>query len=178
MLAVGVRSVTFPLTHFEMKGKCAFRNFINENRGGHVVKTLYTAHAAAKGGRNGHSQTTDGKLAFELASPGGTTKKEGVVTNPEELFACGYAACFGSALEFVAGQQKVSVADADVAIDVSLNQGDDGFSLSVVLNVTVPALDAETAVNVVSAAHQVCPYSKATRGNISVSLTANGQPVT
>ncbi|NBO18095.1 MAG: organic hydroperoxide resistance protein [Proteobacteria bacterium] len=139
------------------------------------MKTLFTAHAKTKGGRNGHSQTTDGKLSFELAMPG--SKKTGTTTNPEELFACGYSACFGSALEYVAGLQKLSVADAEVNADVSLNQGDTGFSLSVVLNVSIPSLDQASAIKLVEAAHQVCPYSKATRGNIEVSLQANGAPV-
>ncbi len=140
------------------------------------MKTLYTAHAAAKGGRNGHSQTADGKLSFELATPGAPTSKVGA-TNPEELFACGYSACFGSALEYVAGQQKISVADAEVKADVSLNQSESGFSISVTLDVSIPSLDALTAQKLVEAAHQVCPYSKATRGNIEVTLRANNQPV-
>jgi lipoyl-dependent peroxiredoxin len=140
------------------------------------MKTLYTAHAEAKGGRNGHSQTTDGKLSFELATPGAPSSKKGA-TNPEELFACGYSACFGSALEYVAGQQKISVADAEVRADVSLNQSETGFSISVTLDVSIPSLDAAAAQKLVEAAHQVCPYSKATRGNIEVALRANNQPV-
>jgi osmotically inducible protein OsmC len=140
------------------------------------MKTLYTAHSQAKGGRNGHSQTVDGKLAFELATPGAPTSKQGA-TNPEELFACGYAACFGSAIEYVAGLQKISAADAEVKADVSLNQSETGFSISVVLNVSIPSLDATAAQKLVEAAHQVCPYSKATRGNIDVTLLANNQPV-
>jgi len=134
------------------------------------TKTLYTAHAVAKGGRNGHSQTMDGKWSFELAMPGATPKKSGVVTNPEELFACGYAACFGSALEYVAGLQKISIAEAMVKADVNLNQSETGFSISVVLNVAVPGLDQATVDKLIHDAHQVCPYSKATRGNIDVDL--------
>jgi len=137
------------------------------------MKTLYTAKAVTKGGRNGHSQTTDGKLSFELATPGGTTKKTGTVTNPEELFACGYSACFGSALEFVAQQKKIPVTDASVEADVSLNNDEKGFSISVALTVSIPGLDAATAQSLVEAAHQVCPYSKATRGNIEVTLKVN-----
>ena len=140
------------------------------------MKTLFTAHSVAKGGRNGQSQTTDGKLSFNLSMPGGP-KKEGVTTNPEELFACGYAACFGSALEYVAGLQKVNAAGAEVKADVSLNQGDTGFSLSVTLDVTLPELDAATAEKLVATAHTVCPYSKATKGNIEVTLKANSTPV-
>jgi osmotically inducible protein OsmC len=141
------------------------------------MKTLYTANASTQGGRNGKSQTQDGKLAFELATPGAPTKKTGVVTNPEELFACGYSACFGSALEYVAGQQKLSVTDATVNAAVSLNTDDSGFFLSVTLDVSIPSLDAAAAQKLVEAAHQVCPYSKATRGNVDVTLKVNNQPV-
>ena len=140
-----------------------------------MAKTLFTAHAKAKGGRNGRSETIDGKLSFELALPG--SKKSGITTNPEELFACGYSACFGSALEYVAGLENISVADAEVSADVSLNQGDDGFSISVVLRVVIPTLDEAVAVKLVEAAHRVCPYSKATRSNIAVLIEANGATV-
>lgn len=140
------------------------------------MKTLYTAHAQAKGGRNGHSQTSDGKLSFELATPGAPSAKQGA-TNPEELFACGYAACFGSAIEYVAGLQKISAADAQVKADVSLNQSETGFSISVTLDVSIPSMDADAAQKLVEAAHQVCPYSKATRGNIDVTLMANNMLV-
>lgn len=141
------------------------------------MKTLYTAKAVTKGGRNGHSQTADGKLSFEMATPGAPTKKTGTVTNPEELFACGYSACFGSALEYVANQQKVSVADASVNAEVSLNTDESGFFLTAVLDVTIPGMDEAAAKKLVEAAHQVCPYSKATRNNISVTLKVNNQPV-
>src|SRR5271154_4843721 len=137
------------------------------------MKTLYTSKATAKGGRNGHSQTTDGKLSFELATPGAPTKKTGTLTNPEELFACGYSACFGSALEYVAGQQKISVADASVNAEVSLNTDEKGFFIAATLDVSIPGLDDKTAQKLVAAAHQVCPYSKATRGNIEVMLKVN-----
>jgi lipoyl-dependent peroxiredoxin len=140
------------------------------------MKTLHTAHAKSQGGRNGRSQTTDGKLSFELSMPGGP-KKMATTTNPEELFACGYAACFGSALEYVAGQQKQNIAGAEVQAEVSLNQGDDGFSIAVALNVTIPNMDAQAARKLVEAAHQVCPYSKATRNNIKVELSANNSPL-
>lgn len=140
------------------------------------MKTLLTAQAKAQGGRGGRSQTTDGKLVFEMAMPG-SPKKSGTTTNPEELFACGYAACFGGALEFVASQQKVSVEGAEVQAEVSLNQSDSGFSLAIALNVTIPNMDAQTARKLVEAAHQVCPYSKATRNNVKVELSANNSPL-
>jgi len=138
-----------------------------------MPKTLYTAHATALGGRNGHTETDNG-LKFELATPGAPNAKPGT-TNPEQLFASGYSACFGSALEHVAREQKIVVKDAKVQADVNLNQGDEGYFLSVTLNVTLPGLANDQAAKLVEAAHQVCPYSKATRGNIKVTLTANSQ---
>lgn len=135
------------------------------------MKTLYTAHANVKGGREGHAETDDKQISVNLAAPG--SGKAG--TNPEQLFACGYAACFGSAVQHVARQQKLDTGDVDVQADVQLNQDEQGFSIAVDLNVTVAKLDAKTAEKLVNDAHQVCPYSKATRGNIEVRLKANGQ---
>jgi Ohr subfamily peroxiredoxin len=135
------------------------------------MKTLYTAHADVKGGREGHAQTDDNKISVDLAPPG--SGKAG--TNPEQLFACGYAACFGSAVMHVAKQQKLDAGQVDVHADVNLNQDDsNGFFLSVELNVSVPKLDAKTAEKLVQDAHNTCPYSKALRGNVEVRLKANG----
>jgi Ohr subfamily peroxiredoxin len=136
------------------------------------MKTLYTTTAVATGdGRNGHVQTTDGLLATdvrvpaELGGPGGST-------NPEQLFAAGYAACFHSALKLVAGADGVDVTDSEVAADVSLGAHENGaFGLSVALEVTIPGAEREAAEKVVARAHEVCPYSNATRGNIEVVLT-------
>ena len=136
------------------------------------MKTLYTAEALATGeGRDGHGRTSDGKLDLDLAIPkemGGS----GNGTNPEQLFAVGYAACFHSALRLVAGQQKADVSDSAVGARVSLGQLDNGgFGLAVELEVTLPNLDHEAAQQLAEQAHQVCPYSNATRGNIDVKLT-------
>ena len=136
------------------------------------MKTLYTATAVATGdGRDGHVQTTDGLLATdvrmppELGGPGGAT-------NPEQLFAAGFAACFHSALKLVAGADGVDATDSEVVADVSLGAHANGaFGLSVALEVTIPGAEREAAEKVVARAHQVCPYSNATRGNIEVSLT-------
>jgi lipoyl-dependent peroxiredoxin len=136
------------------------------------MKTLYTTTAIATGdGRNGHVQTTDGLLAadvrmpVELGGPGGAT-------NPEQLFAAGYAACFHSALKLVAGADGVDATDSEVVADVSLGAFENGaFGLSVALEVTIPGVQPEVAEKVVARAHQVCPYSNATRGNIEVTLT-------
>ena len=136
------------------------------------MTSLYTASAVSTGaGRNGHVQSTDGHVDLDVRIPkemGGA----GGATNPEQLFAAGYAACFHSALQMVAGQAKADVTDSEVVADVSINPNDaGGFQLSVRLEVALPALDAETARQLVDQAHQVCPYSNATRGNIEVALT-------
>jgi lipoyl-dependent peroxiredoxin len=136
------------------------------------MKTLYTAEALATGeGRDGHGRSSDGKLDLDLSIPkemGGS----GNGTNPEQLFAIGYAACFHSALRLVGRQEKVDVTDSAVGARVSLGQLDNGgFGLAVELEVTLPNLDHDAAQQLTEKAHQVCPYSNATRGNIDVNLT-------
>ncbi len=143
-----------------------------------MAKTLYTAEAHVTGGRDkGHGKTGDGALEVDLRLPaemGG----QGGGTNPEQLFAVGYAACFEGALGAVARRSKVETGDAVIDSKVSLHPNEArGFDLSVQLDVTLPSVDAEQAAELVKAAHQVCPYSNATRGNIPVTLTANGQAV-
>jgi osmotically inducible protein OsmC len=143
-----------------------------------MAKTLYTAEAHVTGGRDkGHGTTTDGALEVDLRLPaemGG----QGGGTNPEQLFAVGYAACFEGALGAVARRAKVDTGDASIESKVSLHPNENkGFDLSVQLDVTLPSVDADQAAELVRAAHHVCPYSNATRGNIPVTLTANGQPV-
>jgi Ohr subfamily peroxiredoxin len=140
---------------------------------------LYTAKAHVTGGRaEGHGRTSDGALEVDLRLPsemGG----QGGGTNPEQLFAVGYAACFEGALGVVARRAKLEAGDVAIDSEVSLSpDGQGGFFLSVGLDVTLPSVaDAAAAVELVRAAHQVCPYSNATRGNIEVALTANGAPV-
>ena len=137
---------------------------------------LYTAEAHVTGGRaQGHGRTSDGALEVDLRAPtemGG----EGGGTNPEELFAVGYAACFESALGAVARRRKVEAGDVAIDSKVSLYPNEDrGFELGVELDVALPAIeDDETAVELVKAAELVCPYSNATRGNIELRRTANG----
>ena len=135
------------------------------------MKTLYTAEALTTGdGRDGHARSSDGRLDLELAIPkemGGS----GDGTNPEQLFAIGYAACFHSALRLVARQDKANVSDSAVGARVSLGQIDNGdFGLAVELEVTLPHVDPDTARQLTERAHQVCPYSNATRGNVDVKL--------
>lgn len=136
------------------------------------MNPLYTAEALSTGaGRNGHVRTTSGTVALNLAIPkemGGS----GNGANPEELFAAGYAACFHSALQLVARNRKVTIADTSVGSRVNLlPNGDGGFILAVALEVAIPEIDRDRAQELVDAAHQVCPYSNATRGNIEVTVT-------
>jgi Ohr subfamily peroxiredoxin len=144
-----------------------------------MTKALYTAEAHVTGGRaNGHGRTGDGALEVDLRLPqemGG----QGGGTNPEELFAVGYAACFEGALGTVARRNKQETGDVAIDSKVSLLPTEErGFKLAVELRVTLPAIeDSGEAVELVRAAHQVCPYSNATRGNIDVLLSANGAPV-
>ncbi|MBY0408289.1 MAG: organic hydroperoxide resistance protein [Rickettsiales bacterium] len=137
---------------------------------------LYTAEAKSIGGRNGVSQATDGSLKFELATPGAPNAKPGT-TNPEQLFACGYAACFGGALDFIAKKQGIDAKGAEVNCAVDLNKDDNGFFLSATMKVTLPGMDKVQAEKLVQATHEFCPYSKATRGNIDVTLMVNDQPL-
>ena len=133
---------------------------------------IYTATAVSTGdARNGHVQSSDGLIDADVRIPkemGGA----GGATNPEQLFAAGYAACFHSALKLVAGKAKVDMTDSEVVADVSIGEnGQGGFGLAVQLEVTIPGADAATAQQLAEQAHQVCPYSNATRGNIEVELT-------
>ncbi len=135
------------------------------------MNTLYTAVATATGdGRNGHATSEDGILDLDLRIPtsmGGP----GGATNPEQLFAVGYAACFHSALKVVAGRDKLDVSGSEVSASVAIGANDSGgFALAVELDVLVPALERPAAEALVAAAHQVCPYSNATRNNIDVTL--------
>jgi lipoyl-dependent peroxiredoxin len=135
------------------------------------LQVLYTATAHATGdGRNGHATTDDGQLDVDLRIPtemGGP----GGATNPEQLFAVGYAACFHSALKVVAARQRLDVSGSEVSASVGIGALDDGgFGLAVELDVHVPALDQAQAEALAADAHEVCPYSNATRGNIPVTL--------
>jgi osmotically inducible protein OsmC len=140
-----------------------------------MAKVVYTAEATVTGGReHGHGKTTDGALEVDLRPP-----NEGGGTNPEQLFAVGYAACFEGALNVAGRREKVEVGDASIDSKVSLITTEErGFNVAVELDVTLPQVsDAEQAKKIVAAAHEICPYSNATRGNVEVTLTANGQPV-
>jgi lipoyl-dependent peroxiredoxin len=137
-----------------------------------MSKKLFTASATASGGREGKVQSDDGIIQFETAMPGTPRAKQlENATNPEQLFAAGYAACFGSALQSTAQKEKVDFT-AEVTANVSLlkDEEDQGFKLAVVLQVKGTDIEKEQLQELVEKAHQVCPYSKATRGNIEVTL--------
>ncbi len=135
-----------------------------------MADTLYSALATAWGGRDGKVTTSDDRLTLQLSMPKGVGGDDGPGTNPEQLFAAGYAACFHSALKLVAGQAKVDVSDSAVSATVSLVADDSGFGIAVVLEAELPGVDPGQARELVDAAHAACPYSKATRGNIPVEV--------
>ncbi|MDZ7858606.1 organic hydroperoxide resistance protein [Sphaerotilus sp.] len=134
-------------------------------------KVLYTARATATGGRDGSAVSDDSRLNVKLSVPKGLGGDDGAGTNPEQLFAAGYAACFMGAMKFVAGQQKLALpADTSIASEVGIGPIPTGFGIQVTLNIRVPGVARDTAEAIVQAAHIVCPYSNATRGNIDVTL--------
>ena len=136
-----------------------------------VEKILYTAHASATGGREGLAQSSDGVLNVKLTTPKELGGAGAVGTNPEQLFAAGYSACFLGAMKFVAGQQKTKLPD-DTKIEGSVGIGPipTGFGIAVELKIHVPGFDKSQVQALVDKAHIVCPYSNATRGNINVDL--------
>ncbi|MDT9684911.1 organic hydroperoxide resistance protein [Streptomyces sp. TRM76323] len=130
---------------------------------------LYTATATAENGRDGRVATDDGALDV-VVNPPKAMGGSGAGTNPEQLFAAGYSACFQGALGVVARQENVDVSGSTVTAEVGIGKNDDGFGIIVKISATIPNVDAATARDLVEKAHQVCPYSKATRGNITVEL--------
>ncbi|WP_270181392.1 organic hydroperoxide resistance protein [Alkalihalobacillus sp. CinArs1] len=135
------------------------------------MKPLYTAKAFAHGGRQGKVESSDGVINMDLRMPKELGGQGGEATNPEQLFAAGYAACFDSALNMVARMKRVKLNDTSVEAHVSIGKEEDGaFGLSAKLTVTIPDIDQQTAEELVKAAHETCPYSRATRGNMEVEL--------
>jgi osmotically inducible protein OsmC len=133
-----------------------------------LEKVLYTAKAHNTGGRTGMSRSSDGRLEVTLSRPG----SPGTGTNPEQLFAAGWSACFESAMEFAARTMKIALpADHVVDAEIDLGPQGGGFSLAARLYVSLPGMDPETAQRLIEATHQVCPYSRATHGNIAVETT-------
>ncbi len=136
------------------------------------MEILYTAHASATGGRDGHAATLDGALDVKLATPKELGGGGGAGNNPEQLFAAGYAACFIGAMKFVAGREKIAL-PADTSIEglVGIGPIPAGFGIEVELRISIPGMDRAQAEALVAKAHQVCPYSNATRNNIDVRLS-------
>jgi len=135
------------------------------------VNVLFRAEATAWGGREGRAASSDGVLDVQLVIPKELGGPGGTGTNPEQLFAAGYAACFHSALKLVAAKKKVDVSSSAVTVRVGIGPNDaGGFGLTAAIEAELPGLDRQAALDLVEAAHQVCPYSNATRGNIEVSL--------
>lgn len=132
------------------------------------MKTMYKTEVTSHGGREGTVRSSDGHLELQVGMPGAG----GDATNPEQLFAAGYAACYHSALKSIAQSKKIDTEGSEVIAHVSLHKGDDGYMLSAVLEVKIPGLDESQIMELAEAAHQMCPYSKATRGNIAVDLKA------
>ncbi|MGM9515229.1 organic hydroperoxide resistance protein [Roseateles sp. DB2] len=137
-----------------------------------LEKVLYTATATATGGRQGTAESSDGKLKIDLSTPRELGGAGGDGTNPEQLFAAGYSACFIGAIKAVAAKQKIAVPnDVSITSDVGIGPIPQGFGIQVSMRISLPGMERAAAQALVDAAHQVCPYSNATRGNIDVSLT-------
>ena len=137
-----------------------------------IEKVLYTAHATSTGGREGTSKSSDGVLDLKLTTPKEMGGSGATGTNPEQLFAAGYSACFIGAMKYVAMTQKISLpADTSIKADVGIGPIPAGFGITVAMTITIPGMERAAAEKIVEAAHKVCPYSNATRGNIDVTLT-------
>src|SRR5262245_11400315 len=136
---------------------------------------LATESATATAGREGKATSADGKINLQLSPPG----SNGPGTNPEQLFAAGYSACFGGAIKAAAGLEKIALAAKDIKVTaiVNLNKEESGFFIDVTLNAELNGVDQRQTETLVAKAHTICPYSKATRGNIDVKLQANGKPL-
>lgn len=136
------------------------------------MKILYTAHATSTGGRDGRAQSSDGKVDLKLSVPKEMGGSGGDGTNPEQLFAAGYSACFLGALKAIAGKEKIDVpAEASITADVGFGEVETGgFGLAVTLTADLPGMDRAQAQELVEKAHEFCPYSRATRGNVPVEL--------
>ena len=137
-----------------------------------IEKILYTAHATSTGGREGTSKSSDGVLDVKLTTPKELGGNGAVGTNPEQLFAAGYSACFIGAMKHVAMMQKITLpTDTSIKADVGIGPIPAGFGIQVAMTVTIPGMERAAAEKLVQEAHGVCPYSNATRGNIDVTLT-------
>jgi lipoyl-dependent peroxiredoxin len=143
------------------------------------IRVRYTAEATVEGGRRGRARTSDGRLEVDLDSPTEMGGEGGPGTNPEQLFAAGYAACFQSALLWTASERKLDLADSRVTARVGIGpaRGGGGFGLTVALDLDAPGIAPRDAADLMARAHEICPYSRATRGNVEVTLAVAGQPI-
>lgn len=140
-----------------------------------LKEALYTANVTTRGARAGRVESLDGNLKLHLSVPPGLGGQGGTGTNPEQLFGAAYAACFGGALQKAASWKKLETGEVMVGAQVSVGPSDkQGFEIAVMLEVTLPQLSQKEAEKLVSEAHQICPYSNATRGNVDVKLIAHG----
>ncbi|WP_138418846.1 organic hydroperoxide resistance protein [Aquibacillus sediminis] len=139
-----------------------------------MSEVIFTAHATAKGGRDGHVKSDDGLIDLKLVNPAGNSNQTG--SNPEQLFAAGYAACYDGALNLMASKQKKDI-DSTITADVHFlkDPEDNGFKIGVTLNVNIKGVSQEEAEQLSKQAHDFCPYSKATRGNIDVELKVTAE---
>ena len=135
------------------------------------MKTLYTATAIAEGGRSGHVSVDDGPIDLDLSVPKSMGGDGGDGTNPEQLFGSAYAACFGGAIQAIADKKKIELDEISVTAHISFNKDvEGGFLLSAILDAYLPGVDQETGEDLINSAHEICPFSKATRDNIDVEL--------
>jgi len=134
------------------------------------MNVIYKTRVEVKGGRNGHVKSDDGVIDLDVRMPKEMGGSEAGYTNPEQLFAAGYSACFDGALNLVARQERIKIKDTVVAVTIGFGEQEDGFGLNAKIEVTIPNIEKSIAEDLMNKAHQVCPYSKATRGNIDVEL--------
>lgn len=141
-----------------------------------AVQVFYTGDATVRGARHGRAESSDGKLKVDLSAPKAMGGDDGAGTNPEQLFAAAWGACFGGALEYIARQRGMDVSDAEITTRIGVGPSDSGaFGLTAEMSITLPSLSKAEAEELVAAADQACPYSNAVRGNVEAKITAQGQ---
>jgi Ohr subfamily peroxiredoxin len=141
-----------------------------------AVQVLYTGDATVRGARHGRTESSDGRLKVNLSTPKAMGGDDGAGTNPEQLFAAAWGACFGGALEYVARQRGLDVSDAEITTRIGVGPSGDGvFGLTAEIAVTLPSLDQQAAEELVAAADRACPYSNAVRGNIAAGISVAGK---
>lgn len=155
---------------FKLNGMSIILNAINLNK--EIMKTLYEATTIATGGRAGHVNSQDGPIDMNLDVPKSMGGDGGDGTNPEQLFGAAYGACFGGAIQAIADKKKIDIDEENLSVNATIGfcQDDDGYFLEATLDCYIPGVDKDTAEDLVNSAHEICPFSKATRDNITVTL--------